>query len=47
MKTKKNFPSEKYQIIYDFASPTHEGFESNIGYNFTTIIARMAYLMEF
>lgn len=42
-----HFPSEKCRIIYDFASPTHEGFEANIGYNFSTIIPRMAYLMKF
>lgn len=42
-----HFPSEKCRIIYDFASPTHEGFEANIGYNFGTIIPRMAYLMKF
>jgi len=40
-------PLKKCEIIYDFASPTHEGFEANVGYNFTTIIARMAYLMKF
>lgn len=40
-------PSEKCQIIYDFASPTHESFEANIDYNFNTIISRMAYLMRF
>lgn len=40
-------PSEKCRIIYDFASPTHEGFETNIDYNFNTIISRMAYLMRF
>lgn len=42
-----HFPSEKCRVIYDFASPTHEGFETNIGYNFSTIIPRMAYLMKF
>jgi nucleoside-diphosphate-sugar epimerase len=42
-----HYPSEKCKIIYDFASPTHEGFETNIGYNFSTIINRMSYLMKF
>jgi nucleoside-diphosphate-sugar epimerase len=41
------FPSEKCHTIYDFASPTHEGFDANIDYNFNTIIPRMAYLMRF
>lgn len=40
-------PSKKCRIIYDFASPTHEGFEADISYNFSTIIPRMAYLMNF
>jgi len=40
-------PSERCRIIYDFASPTHEGFETNIDYSFNTIIPRMAYLMRF
>lgn len=45
--TVMHVPSEKCRIIYDFASPTHEGFETNIDYNFNTIISRMAYLMRF
>lgn len=40
-------PSEKCKVIYDFASPTHESFETNIDYHFNTIIPRMAYLMRF
>lgn len=40
-------PSEKCRIIYDFVSPNHEGFETNIDYNFISIITRMAYLMGF
>lgn len=40
-------PSEKCKVIYDFASPNHEGFETNIDYNFNSIITRMAYLMRF
>ena len=40
-------PSKKCQVIYDFASPNHEGFEANIDYHFNTIIPRMAYLMRF
>jgi nucleoside-diphosphate-sugar epimerase len=40
-------PSAGCRIIYDFASPTHEGFETNLDYHFNTIISRMAYLMRF
>lgn len=40
-------PSERCRIIYDFASPTHESFETNIDYNFSTIIPRMTFLMRF
>lgn len=40
-------PSKKCQVIYDFASPTHESFEANADYHFNTIIPRMAYLMRF
>lgn len=48
-KTQKvvHVPSEDCRIIYDFASPTHEGFETNLDYNFNTVISRMAYLMRF
>lgn len=42
-----NVPTENCEIVYDFASPTHEGFEANIDYNFNTIIPRMSYLMRF
>ncbi|HJY98672.1 MAG TPA: SDR family oxidoreductase [Patescibacteria group bacterium] len=42
-----HFPSEKCRVIYDFASPTHEGFDANVDYNFNTIIPRMAYLMRY
>lgn len=48
-KTQKvvHVPSEKCRIIYDFASPTHEAFETNVDYTFNTVIPRMAFLMRF